>query len=822
MAGPVKGTIGNEEVVLNDAATETTLLKLLAAVQKGGAGGGGAGGGGAKEAQQNLMNMAQQTGKTSKELEEFEEVVEETGNALTRGFGHVFQGMQNVALEFMGGSTRLSEFSSHITGVISNIPIIGGALGGTLQLLTSVLDNAVDSFRELSAVGVDFGGGLMENRLMASRAGISLEAFSEVVTNNSESFALLGGSASAGARVFTRLSGEVQKNQSRFSKLGLTMEDTAAFTADYLEMQTRLGRSQRMSNREMAAGATNLVLEIDKLAKVTGKRRDQVAAQLKSNMEDKRLKLLFNTMDEAAQANLNGVLTMMDSASPDLKDAITEMVATGGVPLGAMGQDLIRLNPRLGEMAEGLKNGTVTQDQFMEEIRKTANMADNLSDEQKAQYSTLAAMGSEMGAAIIEIIGLKNAGKGLKEVTEEQAAAQEKRDRAMLDFESGVQKMKNAIMDVVIESGVFDAMQNAISALVGDGSEGGMKGLTNAIKPIADWFKSFFSELSTAENPMDVIKTYLSDGLSKLGEMITPLISSAFSGIGSAIMGAIFGGGGDKKDQNVPGPDGATNNEGGDASTGGMFSGIGDKLLGFVKLIGVGGAIYVGFKVFQKLLSGFANPKVAIGVGVFTTLLIGTGAAIMLAGKGIELAGEGVQKMADGLDQMSQIKDAAKLKDVAGALGDMGTAMLALGAGNVLDSITSFFGASSPFEKMVEGINEFTGVDPAALASMTSSAGALAGLKSFADDIDSSNVTKFAESIENLAESMEDLNDAYSNSTGFFGKNAPGSQEILNAISTGSSQGSQGVNSSIGRLVALMEENNTLTKRILDATGDGV
>ena len=34
MAGPVKGTIGNEEVVLNDAATETTLLKLLAAVQK--------------------------------------------------------------------------------------------------------------------------------------------------------------------------------------------------------------------------------------------------------------------------------------------------------------------------------------------------------------------------------------------------------------------------------------------------------------------------------------------------------------------------------------------------------------------------------------------------------------------------------------------------------------------------------------------------------------------------------------------------------------------------------------------------------------------
>ena len=40
MAGPVKGTIGQDEVTLNDAATETTLLKILAALKKGGGGSG--------------------------------------------------------------------------------------------------------------------------------------------------------------------------------------------------------------------------------------------------------------------------------------------------------------------------------------------------------------------------------------------------------------------------------------------------------------------------------------------------------------------------------------------------------------------------------------------------------------------------------------------------------------------------------------------------------------------------------------------------------------------------------------------------------------
>ena len=65
MAGPVKGTIGQDEVTLNDAATETTLLKMLAAIQKGG-GSGGAGGGAAGDAQKNLVEMAQPLAKLPK------------------------------------------------------------------------------------------------------------------------------------------------------------------------------------------------------------------------------------------------------------------------------------------------------------------------------------------------------------------------------------------------------------------------------------------------------------------------------------------------------------------------------------------------------------------------------------------------------------------------------------------------------------------------------------------------------------------------------------------------------------------------------------
>ena len=154
----------------------------------------------------------------------------------------------------------------------------------------------------MSQVGADFGDSIFGAKLAATQAGVSLETFQQVVTGNAQALALFAGGASEGAKRFANISGMIQKNFGpQFSKLGLTMEETAEYTADYLELQTRLGRSQRMTDAQLSAGVANTVLEIDKLARVTGKRRDQIMEEMKDNMADKRLKLIFNTMEESAQ-----------------------------------------------------------------------------------------------------------------------------------------------------------------------------------------------------------------------------------------------------------------------------------------------------------------------------------------------------------------------------------------------------------------------------------------------------------------------------------------------------------------------------------------
>lgn len=795
MAGPVKGTIGQDEVTLNDAATETTLLKMLAAIQKQG-GSGGSGGGGAGDAQKNLVKMAKATGKTTKELEDFEEQVEETSSALSRGFGQISGMLQGLAHEFMGGATSISDFSSHITGAISAIPILGPLVGGTLQLLIGVVDNNIATFREMSQVGADFGDSIFGAKLAATQAGLSLETFQQVVTGNSQALALFAGGASEGAKRFANISGMIQKTFGpQFSRLGLTMEETAEYTADYLELQTRLGRSQRMTDAQLSAGVANTVLEIDKLARVTGKRRDQIMEEMKENMADKRLKLIFNTMDEAAQQNLNGVLTMMDSASPDLKNAITEMVATGGVPLNEMGQDLVRLNPQLAAMSAGLKDGTVTQDQFMAEIRKTAEMADNLTDAQKQQYSTLQAMGSEVGSAIIEIIGMKEAGKALTTAQQDQLDAFEAREKATADFERVLQETKNKIMDALINSGVFDT----IATMMGDftawlGSPDGIKRIEEFTTTLSTKFKELLEAFKSGDL-MQYVKDMLATGLSGLGGMIGKLI------------GGIFSGGGDE--ESADGAGGETKK-----APGGLFVGLDGALEKLAGVVAVGGTVYLAIKGFQALLAGFGSPMVILGAGVLAGLLLGTGAAIKLAGDGISAAGDGLEKMASGVERMAAVKDTANLANVAESLGALGSAMLGLAAGGVIDSIASFFGAKSPFDKMVEGINKFADIDSTAVANLTASSGGLAGLKSFADDLNAKNVEDFAEALDKLVDQMKDLNEELAKDNNGFFKSGTGPN--AGSFLTGGDGGGGLSNSSMQTLVTLMRENNRLTKALLE------
>lgn len=790
MAGPVTGTFGSEDIELNNAATEETLLKLLAAMQ----GMAKSKGLDPKESNQKLKNLASGAGVASDQIEELGDTAEETGGLLSGAFNVVAGTVKGLGEEFLQGSMRISDFSSHLTGAISQIPIIGGALGGGLQLLTSIVDNNIDNFRQLTGVGVDFGGSLFEAQRNAAKAGLSLSTFTEVIAGNSQNLAIFGGSAAEGARIFTRVSGIVQ-NQfgQQFSNLGLTMEETAEATAEYMDLQRKSGRAGQLTDRQLAQGTANYITQIDQLARITGKRRDQIADEMSKRMDEAEFRALMSSVPETTGRTINGILTQMGNISPELEKNMQELLYTGGTPISAAGKAFANANPELRRMARGVRDGTVSQQEYMEAVQRAITAQENMTDGEKQRLIAQAQLGSEVAKARISMIGLRvNTDAASAAADAQKTRLNDLGQNGLLDFERRLTEARNVLVGALIDSGIFGTFQTMLNDVVNFfTSPTGLAAIESAVTTMSNFVNDIIADIKDIG----------------IGATIKKYVGEAFSGLGKMIKDFLFG---SKTDNSAAIEQSNTQltslgNEAGDlsaaaetgdqaalerlevvqeqmrqirnerdalmaedgSSTEGMFGSIfGDLSVleigaGVVAgLLGAGGAVFIALQGFKLLLKGFGTPQVIAGAAVFTGMLIGTGAAIKLAGEGISAAGDGVVKVADGVERLAGLENVANFANVAKALGEMGPALLQLGAGNVLDSIMSFFGADSPFEKIAEGIGEFADIDQTAITNMSASGTALAAFSAVQDTLDGSKIEDYAEAVEKLAEAMKELNEA--------------------------------------------------------------
>jgi hypothetical protein len=509
------------------------------------------------------------------------------------------------------------------------------------------------------------------------------------------------------------------------------MEETAEYTADYIKLQTRLGRSQQMSDTQIAQGTAAYTMQLDRLAKITGKQRDEIAAGLEKESLDARMKAVMATMDDTARANLTGVTQILEAASPQAAEAVREMVATGGVPISDFGKDLVRLNPNLAAMSRGLRDGTVTQDEYLAEVRKTAEMANNLTDEQKKQFATMSGLGSAVGSAAIEFMGLQNVGEGSADALDAQQKAANRNAAGLLDFERRVTEVRNKIKVALIDSGIFGLLETSIDKVISYfTSEEGMAAVEDTIKSMAAGIKEFVDLIqdkglfgALGEKMGDALKSVLTSPavLTAVGGAFALLLGGAAikSAVTGAIGGLFTGGGGG-------GGGGKGRGRGGG---GGVGKGAGSAVGNFVGSMGAG-----VMKGAATGLAAFANPQILVGAGIL-------GGAITAVGAGIAgaawLLGKSLPTFVDGLKSFEEI-DGAGLSEAATGMLDLSLGMAAFGAGTAVAGLGTMVGG------ITEGIGKLFGADDP-----------LTKLKTFSDTkIDAAQVKSNAEAMKDFSDAM--------------------------------------------------------------------
>ena len=710
---------GGMDGVTSNAASEATLQRLVALMEKGSKGGGSAtekmandvktkGIGISKQDNQATAEGTEAKKDATKAQKKLSERVRNTAKAFDRyslglfsGIGNTIQTFGGLGKELLAGGNRISDFGQHVTGLAGKLPILGGIIGPLGQTMLNFMDNQIDMYRSLSGAGIDFGTSMFEMQRRAAEAGLNMATLAGTIQENSQMLAVAFGGATKGADRFSRISTFVQQSQTDFSKLGMTMEDVTEFTADYIDLQRIQGRLKDRSDKSLAAGTTAYIMQLDALSKITGMTRKQAADELKAQSTDKRLQALFMNMDDSVKEQMNASLALIKGGSPDMEEAIKELIATNGAPLSDFGKSLLRTNPEFATMAQGLRDGSLSADDFAEMTNLQVEEAKRFVKENAAVIAQSQALGDTTYDAVLALSKMGEVGGKLTVAEQKQLDAIGAKDKTLTDFDSMIEKVRSTIMLKLLDSKIFDKIQTAMSDLTAWFTK---KETQASIQGFVDRLGTLFDNLGT------MVEDFKKDwGTLSIGELVTKYLINPIK----TLFGADTG----------PPPGHPEHNKNAGAKSnglmGGLFESLGpiiEKFESWGKALMWGGigaaAVLVGFTVAVAAMAAplaLASP----GIAAIGLAFAGVGVAAFGIAAIIDAITTAVDSIAVSLKKYEDLDD-KKLLDVGNSLKPLTDNIMGLAKGGIVASFMS----EGVLEKISAGVKSFEGIDATSMNAM--------------------------------------------------------------------------------------------------------
>lgn len=706
----VTGELGGQPIILENAATETTLQLLVQAVNASNPNRG-------RAAQiqkmydEALTKTVKSKAKELKLLQEEEKSREDLNKAIdeeTERRKKIVADLQEfsevlgrgVSTAFATATPKITDFTDSLNG----LPLVGPiftALGRAVQ-------GQLDAFRQLTSTGADLGGSLTDVRTSAAAAGLSLDDYVNVLTQNSETFARLTGNVATGARVFREISGAIQTNFGRqLANLGFTIGEVSEFTAGYLDIQTRLGHAQRMNQRELISGSQEYLLELDQLSKATGIERKQLQEKLKQAADDKRIRAMQLEIGRAG-GNVATAFAMLKEKLGPAADSLFDIMFNQGVAMTDLGKSFQQFSPSVTQvMLQFRKDGDI--DKLMRGLGVVGTELRQSGMSFGGSLTTLVNVTDRKGNEILGSFGfipeLEALGPGLIKAQQDQKDAIETANRASASFDRALLNIRNLFLTAL--GPALSYFESQSTRFITD--------VQQYVQRFANWI-TMLIDTTESKGLSEAIGQMFSDIMSNAAPIIgralfdlftNPLVIAALaSAIATAsfVAGAAAKVGGGAVDMLSGGLGGSKGGPTRDPKTGRFVKG--------------GTAAAPGAGLISGLIQGVGSGLA--GIGAKAPLVLAGAAAIAgsigLIGAGIAgatwLMGKALPTLAEGMKSMEQL-DGSKLMSAGAGMAALGGGLAAfsvtsLGSSvasvftSLTDGIAGLFGAKSPLERLRE------------------------------------------------------------------------------------------------------------------------
>ena len=354
-----------------------------------------------------------------------------------------------------------------------------GPIGEMFARLGGVVGSSLDMYRNLSDVGASFSQNLIVMRETAARAGLPLEDFANMVGKNADELARLFGTTSQGAIQFSNLSKALRSTYiEELAPLGLTVEQLNEQLLTSFAINRRSGLFQQMDDTQRIAAGASLIKQMDRLAKLTGAQRDDIAAQMEEQLSNSRFLAAVQNMGPLIKAEAESFAASVAMISKDLAPGIQDLIASGGVPVTQAAENLVKAIPGLSPIIEQLRAGSINSEEALR-LMQIAARESQKSFKDVAQYME----GDFIADTFVGINKFATANLNLEEATNQQTTAADKLTQELTEFQNAAKNLSSAFQGT--ETSFLKWIGNLLGTGVGSLNET-MNNLATDIKKMGE------------------------------------------------------------------------------------------------------------------------------------------------------------------------------------------------------------------------------------------------------------------------------------------------------------------------------------------------
>jgi len=413
----VYGRIGNEEVELNNAATEATLRLLLEGIK-----------GSSKSAADAISKFAKQSGVDPATIAAASTAFKSVSGAAGPTAG-VFKGLGTAGADTTIQMKSLNQSigpliqqlvdgtakASDVFGAFSNLPGVLGIVATGFKKVAEYQEANMKSYQQITAAGANFGGSLTDLRQAALNSYLTLDQLNGLLKNNGDAFSRMGGTVNDGAKAFTSFSKNLIDGDvgSRLLALGFTTEQLNNGMASYIAATGGRNRQQMQDTDALTKGAKAYFEQLDALATITGISREEQEKSMKER-----------AANEAWQSHLQG-LSIEERAKAEA--AAAEARARGGkgaeqaLMSAAMG--LPPMTKAAQEYTAVARNGNAATMNLVKDIKDSSKSVKDVQSDGAAITAGLAKDGRE-NAGLLKALSMQ--GGELQDISNKMLAADTK------------------------------------------------------------------------------------------------------------------------------------------------------------------------------------------------------------------------------------------------------------------------------------------------------------------------------------------------------------------------------------------------------------